>query len=70
MGLGEPPTAVCALEVVLNVGGGLGILLGVMLTGARMHHELFHHENLDERAMARWTKSALEINSGAVGPQR
>ena len=22
MGLGEPPVAVCALEVVLNVGGG------------------------------------------------
>ena len=50
--------------------GELDILSGVILTGARMRHVLFHHENLDERAMACWTKSALEINGGAVGPQR
>ena len=49
---------------------GLDMLSWVMLRGARMPHVLFHHVNLDELAIACWTKSALEINGDAVVPQR
>ena len=69
----EPPTAICSLELFFDVGGGGGgleMLSGVMWTGARMHHVLFHQENLDVQDMACWTKSALESSGGAVGPQR
>ena len=50
--------------------GGFEMLSGVMWTWMRMRQVLFHQENLDVRAMACWTKSALETNGGAVGPQR
>ena len=70
MGLGEPPSAVCTLEVLLSVSRWVNTLSGVMLRGARMPHVLFHHENFDLLAMACCTWSALETSGGAVGPQR